>query len=299
MNSYPKIYNVGHPALDGFFDEPVDVEEKVDGSQFSFWLDEDTVQFHSKRVEIYPEAAGMFDAGVQHILSIQDRLATGFVYRGEYLRKPKHNALTYDRVPNGHVILFDVMTDPERYLERDQLVHHASILGLEVVPRLFAGKVDRPAMVQEWLEQKSVLGGQIEGLVFKRRVGTPWGRDGKALIAKHVCEKFREVHQGKKFKVPKQDTINAIVEHYRTEARWRKAVEHLRDEGKLENSPRDIGALIKEAQEDLVAECHAEIKALLFNSFKKQILRGAVRGLPEWYKDQLLQGQFKWVSDED
>lgn len=293
MNSYPKIYNVGHPALDGFFDEAIEVEEKVDGSQFSFWLDEDTVRFHSKRVEIYPGAAGMFEAGVQHILSIQHHLFPDLVYRGEYLRKPKHNTLTYNRVPRGHIILFDVMSTPERYLTRIDMKVHAAKIGLEVVPCLFIGKISSSKEVNELLDLPSVLGGQIEGLVFKRRVGSLWGKDGKALIAKHVREEFREVHRGKKFKVPKQDIIDTIIELYRTEARWRKAVEHLRDDGLLENSPRDIGALMKETQEDLIAECHAEIKSLLFDSFKKQILRGSVRGLPEWYKDQLLQGQFK------
>lgn len=34
--SYPKIWNVGHAAVATMFDHPVLVEEKVDGSQFSF-----------------------------------------------------------------------------------------------------------------------------------------------------------------------------------------------------------------------------------------------------------------------
>lgn len=38
MYSYPSIYAIGHKELDELFDDPVLVEEKVDGSQFSFSL---------------------------------------------------------------------------------------------------------------------------------------------------------------------------------------------------------------------------------------------------------------------
>jgi len=36
LNSYPSIYNLGHHAIATLLDAPVLVEEKVDGSQFSF-----------------------------------------------------------------------------------------------------------------------------------------------------------------------------------------------------------------------------------------------------------------------
>ena len=43
--------------------------------------------------------------------------------------------------------------------------------------------------------------------------------------------------------------IVQLAEGLRTEARWRKAVQHLREEGRLERSPKDIGALLVELQE--------------------------------------------------
>lgn len=38
IRSYPKVYNLGHKAIVELFDDEVTVEEKIDGSQFSFGL---------------------------------------------------------------------------------------------------------------------------------------------------------------------------------------------------------------------------------------------------------------------
>ena len=36
--SYPKVYNLGHKAITDLLLDPIIVEEKVDGSQFSFGM---------------------------------------------------------------------------------------------------------------------------------------------------------------------------------------------------------------------------------------------------------------------
>jgi hypothetical protein len=72
-----------------------------------------------------------------------------------------------------------------------------------------------------------------------------------------------------------------------------KAVQHLRDVGTLEQSPRDIGNLIKEIQEDTKKECEEEIKKILFDHFWKNISRGITAGAPEWYKEELLKLSFE------
>ena len=38
IHSYPSIYALGHKAVADIFNEPVLVEEKVDGSQFGFGI---------------------------------------------------------------------------------------------------------------------------------------------------------------------------------------------------------------------------------------------------------------------
>jgi hypothetical protein len=115
---------------------------------------------------------------------------------------------------------------------------------------------------------------------------------GKTLMAKYVSEAFREVHRKKKYNSSRKDVIQNLVEHYRTDARWQKAVQHIRDEGKLEDSPTDIGSLIKEVCVDVHEECKDEIQEILFKHFWKQIARGITAGLPEWYKETLIEKQF-------
>ena len=77
------------------------------------------------------------------------------------------------------------------------------------------------------------------------------------------------------------------MESYCTQARWQKAVQRLEEQGQLEHSPRDIGALMRAVGTDLLEEEEETIKAELFKLFWKDIVRTAQRGLPEWYKAQL------------
>ncbi len=38
INSYPSVYQLGHKAIQNIFDGKVVIEEKIDGSQFSFGM---------------------------------------------------------------------------------------------------------------------------------------------------------------------------------------------------------------------------------------------------------------------
>jgi hypothetical protein len=113
-------------------------------------------------------------------------------------------------------------------------------------------------------------------------------------MAKLVSEAFKEVHQKSwaKANPSGKDIIQQLIESYKTEARWMKAVQHLREAGQLEDSPRDIGSLIKEARADLLKECADDAKERLFGWAWSRVERGSVAGLAEWYKNQLLEQQF-------
>ena len=84
------------------------------------------------------------------------------------------------------------------------------------------------------------------------------------------------------------DILNQLIERYRTPARWAKAVQHLREDGKITDTPKDIGLLIKEIGDDVERECAAEIRDILFAHFWPDIRRGLMRGMPEWYKEQVM-----------
>ena len=181
INSYPKVYNLGHPAINDLFDGWAVIEEKVDGSQFSFGILDGELQCRSRNNQLVLDAAEMFQAGVDHVKSIEHLLEPGFIYRGEYLAKPKHNSIAYDRCPDGHIILWDVMTALEDYMGREEKESEAERLGLEIVPLVHAGRI-RFSLEQmdKWLDTESVLGGsKVEGIVIKNR--HRFGRDGKML----------------------------------------------------------------------------------------------------------------------
>ncbi len=298
INSYPSIYNMGHAAIVDLLKEPVIVEEKVDGSQFSFGLHYETgeLQIRSKGAMIHPDAPeGMFEEGVKTAKALAPLLTKGWTYRGEYLKKPKHNTLCYERIPVQNFILFDVNTGMETYLSPSEKEHEADRLGLECVPQLFYGKIDTIDQFRAFLETVSVLGGQkIEGVVIKPANYAMFGKDKKCLMGKFVSEAFKETHSKEwtKENPSGSDFLGELGMKYTTQARWMKGVQHLTEAGKLEGDPRDIGALLKEIPTDIEKECEEEIKAELWKWAWPKLRRMTTRGLPEWYKEQLLKKQF-------
>jgi len=114
-----KIWNLGHRAVKDLFSQSCIVEEKIDGSFFAFGSFDGELRIRSKGAVMIPDAPeGMFKlaAATARRLHEDGLLKEGWTYRGEYLMKPKHNALAYDRVPQGNIIIFDILTGEEEYL---------------------------------------------------------------------------------------------------------------------------------------------------------------------------------------
>lgn len=293
--SYPKVWNLGHRAVIGLTEVSVYVEEKLDGSQFSFGIFDGELMARSRGQQLVLDAPEqMFARAIASIRERSNLLTPGWTYRGEYLQKPKHNTLAYDRVPVGHIAIFDIDVGDQDYLHPEAKRAEAERIGLECVPLLFSGDVDSMAKLDELLDSTSALGGQkIEGVVLKP-VAPRFGEDGKCLLAKYVSERFKEIHAGewKKSNPGKLDVIESLVAVYGTEARREKAVQHLSERGELTETPKDIGAILKEIGSDTKAECREEISARLFEWAWPQIQRGINRGTPEWYKRRLAAQQF-------
>lgn len=304
LRSYPKVWNLGHPNIANLFDGPVVVQEKVDGSQFSFGVVDGVLHCRSKGATVHLTTEDkLFRAAVDTAMRLHDagKLVEGYVYRGEVLHAPKHNTLAYGRVPAGNVILFDVDTGYENRVGPEELFAFATHLGLECVPTFHVGPMaanaDGLALFRSLLENESVLGAvPIEGVVIKNY--GRFGDDGKMLMGKYVSEAFKESHtkDWRKRNPTRTDIVEAIIARYATERRWEKAIERLRDAGKLEYSPRDIGQLMREVPADVREECAREIADALFSHHWPAISRGITRGLPEWYKQRLMESQFAGVE---
>lgn len=298
MQSYSKIYQLGHRETLRIFEGPVTVEEKVDGSQFSFGKDEmGRLWMSSRNTEQWPNADKMFQIAVDRVLAVSDRLHGGFTYRGEYLSKPKHNTLAYDTVPKNNIVIFDIDRGNQDYMNWKDKSIEAARLEFQTVPLLYQGTVEDRAELLKLLDTTSFLGGQnIEGFVVKQY--DMYDRNAKVLMAKYVSEAFKEVHvkDWKKRNQNGKDFIAQLIQCYTTQARWNKAVQHLRERGELKGEPCDIGPLVKEVQRDTAEECAEEMAIKLLKWAEPQIKRGIVRGLPEWYKEQLASNCFEEIE---
>ena len=250
LRGYSSPFNLGHKALKGFWQGTVYVTEKIDGSQFSFGLVEGELVCRSRRQQIDLDDPGMFKLAVATAQDLVDQamLVEGAIYRGEFLSKPKHNTMAYDRVPRGNIILFDIDKGDQDYITPETVSVNAQSMDLEAVPGLaiYAIKPDLNE-VTALLETESILGGgKIEGVVLKNY--ELFGADKKALMAKVVSETFREKHT-KSWKVrnpSKGDFIKMLTEGFATEARWMKAVQHLREAGEIQGIPQDIPQVMHE-----------------------------------------------------
>ena len=292
-HSYPSIFALGHRAVTDLFQDEVLIEEKIDGSQFSFGRFDGELKVRSKgAVMIVDAPEKMFSKAVEVVKELP--LTDGWTYRAEYLQKPKHNALAYDRTPVNWLIIFDINSSEEAYLSWEEKVSEATRLGFEVVPRLAQGHIGSSDEIRHLLDIVSCLGGQkIEGVVVKNYAR--FGLDKKVLMGKFVSEAYKEVHskEWKAANPTNRDILEKLIGTYRTPARWNKAVQHLTEAGQIENSPRDIGLLIREVWPDIAKECKEEIVEKLWEWAESHLRRGMTRGLPEWYKQKLLDSQFE------
>lgn len=295
-HSYPKIWAMGHGAIQELLFDEVVIEEKLDGSQFSFGKFGNQLKCKSRNQEIDPETLNhseMFKQGVDTAKELFPLLKDGWTYRGEYFQKPKQNLLAYNRAPHKHLILFDINTGEEIYLSREEKEEEAGRLGLEIVPAFYKGKVTDVKQFYSLLETESFLGGQkIEGIVVKNY--NRFGKDKKVLMGKYVSESFKENNQKnwRKSSVYQSDILTILNGKYKTTARWEKAVQRLREAGNLEESPTDIGPLIQEIIKDVKVECTDEIMKDLFEWAWPKLSRTLSHGMPEWYKQKLLEKQF-------
>jgi hypothetical protein len=300
MRKYPKVRAVGHRDIANLLVGPVIVQEKVDGSNFSFGRDHLGGLFAWSRTQDLSlgQPDKMFAAGIDHVLSIADRIPAGFTFRCEYLKSPKHNVLAYDRVPKNHLVLFGVEKvaggNPDiwhPYGDDDIMLSWAESLQIDLVPELFYGQqldlnTTWAEAVAKWLDTESFLGGQkVEGVVVKNYTQTDERSGASYLVGKIVRPEFKEVH-AHQVKLDKPDPVSSIGARYGGPARWQKALATLRDEGELVNGMEDIPKLMRRVQIDVEAEEIDSIKEALYLLYRKNVIGCTTRGLAEWYKNR-------------
>lgn len=295
--AFPKILHIGDAQIASLFEGPVEITEKVDGSQFGFGKVEGRLFVRSKGRELdLDNPDQMFKLGVEYVKSIEGLIPDNTTFYGEYLQKPKHNTLAYDRVPKNNIALFGVYDYTTRvFASFDIISQWARFLGVDTV-RLIHNGMSSPEQVLELVKGTvSQLGGQnIEGVVVKAY--KPWLFLNQiplnVMAGKYVTEEFKEVHH-KNWKAENtgKGQLEVAMGQYRSEARWNKAVQHLRDNAQLTGTPKDIGELIKEVRKDVAEEEKENIKEILWKIYGEKFLHAAGDGLPQWYKEKLVKGE--------
>lgn len=294
MKSFPKIHSLGTKHVRDIFMEPVEITEKLDGSQFGFGIVGGELVIRSKGAVInQSNPENLFNEGVAYIKSIEGLLPNNMFFYGEYFKKPKHNTICYDRIPKHHIALFGVLNLPDMFNSNYMdLKRWADLFDIEPIPLLFSGIVKDKEYLNSLMNFTSVLGGaRVEGIVVKnyqRSIVINQDYILPITCAKLVSEEFKEVHRGRwKAEETKGGKLEQFYNSFRTPARWAKAVQHLKERGELTDTPKDIGALFKEVSIDIEAEEKEFIMEHLYLMFRKDLMKHATHGMPEWYKEQI------------
>lgn len=297
--SYPKILHIGDKPIADLYEGDVEITEKIDGSQFGFGRVNGELIVRSKgKEQDLDNPDKLFIEGVEYVKSIADRVPDGMFFYGEYLAKPRHSTLAYDRIPKNHIALFGVLNADKTMGDYSDIKQWAETFEVEPIPLIHTGKSDAEHTIG-LLERVSALGGQkIEGVVVKRY--EDWMFLGRILTpvkaGKYVSEQFKEVHQKDWAKLNTgKGKFEDLKDKYRAEARWNKAIQHLRDDGNFEGTVRDIGNLIKEIHKDLSEEEKENIKDDLWKIYSDDILKYSTFGFVDWYKQRIAKGDFQDV----
>jgi hypothetical protein len=254
------------------------LEEKVDGSQLSFFLrDEGVLVFCNKGKVIVDKNSFVFKDTMLQIEQIKGSLKPDCVYHGEAVTKKKHNVVTYGRVPKKLFVLFQV-EDKDHHYTIDETLFEANRIGVELTDIITSYTIDDSKdsileidALEKMCDKTSFLStvdfeSKMEGVVIK------WYDDviKKIHKYKYVRQEFKEFHKlGKKHKDLKTPVkfIETMGKCYSTEARLRKASQHLSEREGNENPTEE--ELIKELDDDFRKEHLTEYKLWLWKKFPK------------------------------
>jgi len=142
----------------------------------------------------------------------------------------------------------------------------------------------------------------VIGIVIKNYSRShPESESGTApMTAKIVAERFKEKMACRPAnpKAGPDEYVQAIINSLRTEPRWLKAIQHLKEANALTNDNKDIGPLCREIQRDVLEEETDWIKQQLFDAVSKDIARGVVQGFAQFYQKILVGGPNVWQNSK-
>jgi hypothetical protein len=270
------------------------IQEKADGGQFSIENIEGKLVFSNKGKIISGKAYPFVNSYISLVNKVEF-FKEGYLYHGEAMRSRKPNTNEYDREPRYFWVLFEIVDIKTGYIftpeETKEMIKDT---GIEYLSPLYDSYVDPlpqksyHEIIDNFMNKiesgqiESVLGGMMEGIVFKAL-----NQDNKGKIKntrlKFVRSKFSELNQQKKAKLPTlsdEELIENIGLVYNVPARFQKAKQHLEENGKWKSNPKaNFQTMVHELDEDLIKEHSEDIKNILFCRFHDKIVRNARKDL--------------------
>ena len=249
MLKYPKIDAWGKRDTQNVFDSPVVVQEKLDGANASFMLDE-FGEFHcfSRNNELTEEdnLHGFYQYCHENIY--MSALLPGHTYFGEWLVKHKIN---YGEENHRKFYLYDVRVADRYYVMATPEV--AEALGVHLAPFTMTGQ-KTPQEVIEWVGNPSILNPSVkaEGVVVKNYE--------KQYMVKFVSDEFRETMPVKKSRNMQLSDLDVWVDAVVTKPRIEKLLNKLKDAGTLPQQLciQDMGDVLKALGSSIVDDVFEE-----------------------------------------
>lgn len=305
MFKYPKILHIGAPLVSTIFNNEVEITEKVDGSQCRIELTEDSVMVGSKNQGIADH--NMFeiahDQGERiHKETDWRTLGSKVTLFCEFLNKPNHNTIKYDRVPLNNLYLFGAMVgDTQDHMVTGGLIEMADHLEIDPPNVIICGMVESVGELNEFMTHQSYLGGSVvEGVVIKNynRTYDPLQVHsqeyiGYPMAAKYVRDDFTVSNAKQWNTLSRKKGVDSLVDRFFIEARFRKTIQHLCEDGKIEYQKKDLQFLIPEFFDDLMDEKKDEMTRMIMGEIFKALRRRASGYVVKAWIDYLAERQFE------
>jgi hypothetical protein len=275
FEKYHKLKRLGDEENKDIFSYPEDeiiIQEKIDGANFRFYIQNGKIIFGSRTREIGEEPNGDEDKNFRRAIEyvreqINDKDLSkyeGLIFYGENCVR---HTMAYDWESIPPFLGFDIKTETG-YLHYSNVETIFNELGLEIVPlldRVYAKDIELPITdthvpISKYASPSSE-DQQAEGIVFKNY--------DKQIFGKYVRDKFKEMNSKVFGGSPKynkvDDTDNSeFVFKYVTNARIEKLILKEIDNGE-KMSMKLMGTLIKNTYLDIIEE---EWKDILTSNWK-------------------------------
>jgi hypothetical protein len=305
FKKYCEIERLGHDdnrEILMFGEDMLFIEEKVDGGNGSFWLEEDGIHFGSRSRDLTLENDTKMFQGFQlqlrlHLEKLKKEgieINPDYIYYMEWMAK---HTISYTKAP--FVIGFDIRLKHGMneegfglFLAREAREQEFNRLKIENVPLVWKGKVNelKKLNIRELIPKSQYYDGFAEGIVIKNY--SRKAREGNhQLYAKLVRDEFKEDNRAVFGNIKdKNSDTSKIVEQFCTDARVRKAVLHFIDEGEkleLKLMAKVPSFVIKDILKEEFTTIFDSYKFVDFKEMKQKIPKICLRVITEMMEEKI------------